>query len=128
MNRPITFWRYLTRAILPAAGILAVMGIAMAPGCSNSFLDDFPVYAPTEPFLEDRAESRLRVSGAEMARARAIAEALARAHEESLLAWHYIQDKQRDGLRRQRQRASRDTAVTSLTSQERSSEWDQIMR
>jgi hypothetical protein len=79
---------------IPAV-VLLLAGLASAlASCSEfGFLDDFPEYPPTEPYLENQALLAKRVQAQRIERARREQEHQQRTSDEKVREWQQVQER-----------------------------------
>jgi hypothetical protein len=89
----------MSRKPFQAGLILVLAGLAWA-SCSNryAFLDEFPDYPPTEPYLENQELQAKRVEWLRRERARREREQEQRTSEEKSREWAQLQAQQERGL------------------------------
>ena len=112
-------------AVLPA---LALAALALASCAENSFLDDFPPYAPTEPFLEEQHVQRLRVQALQQADALRKNRYLSETREAALAEWRRLEEMKMRGLRRIESERARRSKFQHRTGPQQLEEWERIMR
>jgi hypothetical protein len=84
-------WRsFLSRVLilLPAA-----LALVLASCSQYGFLDDFPVYPPTQPYLDNQALVAKRLEAQRMERERREREADQRTSEEKVREWEQLQER-----------------------------------
>ena len=77
-------------AALKTGMLVALVPVAMA-ACTNSFLNDFPEYGPTQPFLDEQERTQRRVDAARAGMTEEQREAIEADRARKLEAWLAIE-------------------------------------
>jgi len=118
-RRRLLVWA-LTAAALVALGLIA---------CSEyAFLDDFPEYAPAEPFLEERAVQGKRVNALREEQERLRNRYLSESREAALREWRELEAKKQQGLERLRAEQVRRELAKKHRGPRNLDEWERIVR
>ena len=108
--------------------MLACAALAL-PACSeNAFLDDFPPYAPTEPFLDEQQIQRLRVEALRWEEEQKKNRYLTETREAALNEWRRLETMKVLGLRRIEAERQRRARSQHRTGPQQLDEWERIMR
>lgn len=116
----------LLRTAAPLALVLAAL--ALGSCAENSFLDDFPPYAPTEPFLEEQHVQRLRVQSLREMEQRRENRYRSETREAALAEWRRLEELKMQGLRRIEADRARRSKLQHRSSPQQLEEWERIMR
>ena len=113
-----------------AVGLL-LAGLAFVPAsCSEyGFLDDFPEYAPTEPYLESQALLAKRVQVQRLAREQRLREQEQRTSEEKVREWQQLQERKErevEAARETKARRARDRSNPHVKAEDLA-EWQRIV-
>jgi hypothetical protein len=115
-----------SRALFP---LLAGLALALASCSEYGFLDDFPVYAPTQPYLDDQALLAKRVEAQRLERERREQDYRRRTDSEKSREWEELQArKERDVAAQRQSKAKRSRDRTSPHAKaEDIAEWNRIV-
>ena len=113
-------------AALKTGMLVALVPVAMA-ACTNSFLNDFPEFGPTEPFLDEQERIQRRLDAARSGSAQKQREAIEAARARHLEAWLAIERRKERGQRIAQQRL-RLRGNVPRTDSARLREWQRIVR
>ena len=114
-------------AALKSGMLVALVPVAMA-ACTNSFLNDFPEFGPTEPFLDEQERTQRRLDAARSGSAQKQREAIEAARARNLEAWLAI-ERRKDRIRRiGQQRLRLRDGNPQRVDNTRLREWQRIVR
>ncbi|MCZ6748329.1 MAG: hypothetical protein O7D96_03475 [SAR324 cluster bacterium] len=114
-------------AALKSGMLVALVPVAMA-ACTNSFLNDFPEYGPTQPFLDEQERIQRRLDAARSGSAQKQREAIEAARARHLEAWLAI-ERRKDRIRRiGQQRLRLRDGNPQRVDNTRLREWQRIVR
>ena len=114
-------------AALETGMLVALVPVAMA-ACTNSFLNDFPEFGPTEPFLDEQERTQRRLDAARSGSAQKQREAIEAARARNLEAWLAI-ERRKDRIRRiGQQRLRLRDGNPQRVDNTRLREWQRIVR
>ena len=109
-------------------GLFLALVPAVMAACTNSFLNDFPEFGPTEPFLDEQERTRRRVNAAQAGSAQKRQEALEAARARRLEEWLTIERRKERSQRVVQQRLRLREGSPRRVSNERLREWQRIVR
>ena len=113
-------------AALKTGMLVALVPVAMA-ACTNSFLNDFPEYGPTQPFLDEQERIQRRVDAARAGMTEKQREAIEAERARKLDAWLAIERKIVRGQRIAQERLQL-RGNAKRTDNTRLREWQRIVR
>ncbi len=114
-------------AALKTGMLVALVPVAMA-ACTNSFLNDFPEFGPTQPFLDEQERTQRRVDAARAGMTQKQREAIEAERARKLEAWLVIERKKERGQRIVQQRLRLRSGNAQRTENARLREWQRIVR
>ncbi len=114
-----------------AAAVQTGMLVALVPlvmaACTNSFLNDFPEFGPTQPFLDEQERIQRRVDAARAGMTEKQREAIEAERARKLDAWLAIERKKERGQRIAQERLQL-RGNAKRTDNTRLREWQRIVR
>ena len=115
-----------------AAAVQTGMLVALVPlvmaACTNSFLNDFPEFEPTQPFLDEQERTQRRLDAARAGRLQKQREAMEADRARKLEAWLAIERKKERGQRIAQQQLQLRSSNPQRVDNTRLREWQRIVR